>query len=489
MHAGNLVLAFCLALGLAGCETARFLENEPFPAEDPKAGYRYDKLAEFTTGNSEELFVILTFSGGGTRAAALAYGVLEKLRNTMITVDGRERSLLQEVDVVSSNSGGSYTAAYYGLFRERMFDDGVEPEIHFTRRVLERDIEGEILRRVLFSPLNWFRLASPAFNRSDLTAEFYDEEIFGGQKFGDLTRRGRPFVIINANDTTKGTRFEFTQEHFDLICSDLTAYPLARAVMASSAVHGLFGAVRLRNYDKANCREPVWVGPALGDETGNRGDLDANRERYELARLARSYREKDGAADPATEYYVHLADGGPVDNLGLRAPLLALRSTDPSWSVLRKMTRKKVKTIVVISVNAASQPDSDLERDISGPGPLALVGSAVNGAMDTVTLDSIQVTDTKIRERIRSLKALGWPVRHYGPILIDFEHIGDAELRHCFKNIGTRLTLKKRTTRGLRKIAYQLVHESAGFQKFLRDMGGRELPMPDPQPGRPPCTL
>jgi hypothetical protein len=42
---------------------------------------------------------------------------------------------------------------------------------------------------------------------------------------------------------------------------------------------------------------------------------------------------------------------------------------------------------------------------------------------------------------------------------------------------------------GLRKIAHRLVRESAGFQEFLADMGGRETPVPDPQPGRPLCEL
>ena len=115
-----------------------------------------------------------------------------------------------------------------------------------------------------------------------MTAEFYDAEIFGGQTFGDLTKQGRPYIIINANDTTKRSRFEFTQEQFDLICSDLTGFPISRAVMASSALHGLFGVVRLRNYEGSNCTEPVWVGIALGEANDNRGDLDANRERYEL---------------------------------------------------------------------------------------------------------------------------------------------------------------------------------------------------------------
>ena len=88
--------------------------------------------------------------------------MLEKLGRTTIEVDGETRSLLQEVDVISSNSGGSYTAAYFGLFRDKMFDDGSEEDMHFTRRFLERDIEGEIASRILLSPANWFRLASPA---------------------------------------------------------------------------------------------------------------------------------------------------------------------------------------------------------------------------------------------------------------------------------------------------------------------------------------
>ena len=441
--------------------------NQPFSSQDPRAGYRYASLAEHTgPENSEDLFVILAFSGGGTRAAAFAYGVLEKLRQTTVEVDGQRRRLLDEVDVISSNSGGSFTAAYYGLFRERMFDDAADPDARFVNRFLERDLEKAILSRVLFSPLNWARLASPAFNRSDLTAEVYDDEIYRGRTFSDLLQQGRPYLVINANDTTRGIRFEFTQDQFDLICSDTTGYPVARAVMASSAVHGLFGSLRLRNYDKANCAEPQWIASALGERTGNRGDLDVNRERYRRARFARSYRDKDPGAPADAKFYVHLSDGGTVDNLGMRAPLWSLRSTDPSWSVLRKLNLKKVKRIVVLSVNAASEPRSDMDRRLRGPGPVALIESAVSGAIDTVTLDSIQVTENIIGNRIRNLKKLGWDAVFYPPILIDFEHIRDPDLRECFKNVGTRLTLAPDVTRGVRRISYDLVSQSSGFRRF-----------------------
>ena len=65
----------------------------------------------------------MTFSGGGTRSAALSYGVLEHLRDTPITIHNKKRRLLDEVDLISSVSGGSFTSAYFGLFGDRVFKD------------------------------------------------------------------------------------------------------------------------------------------------------------------------------------------------------------------------------------------------------------------------------------------------------------------------------------------------------------------------------
>jgi NTE family protein len=66
---------------------------------------------------------MLTFSGGGTRAAALAYGVLETLRDTPIKIDGKTARMLDEVDLISSVSGGSFTSAYYGLHGDGIFEE------------------------------------------------------------------------------------------------------------------------------------------------------------------------------------------------------------------------------------------------------------------------------------------------------------------------------------------------------------------------------
>jgi len=211
-------LLAALLLLLGAC--ASFPENPHLEHYAKDAGYRFERLQH--AGNSDSLFVIVTFSGGGTRAAALAYGVLEALRDTSIEWQGHRESLLDEVDVISSISGGSFPAAYYALRGRKTFDE-------FPDKFLYRPIQDDLLRLAL-TPTNWFRLAAPSFGRSDLAAEFYDREVFGGGTYADvIARNRRPFVVLNATDMTTGAQFPFIQDEFDLLCSDLAGVPLARA--------------------------------------------------------------------------------------------------------------------------------------------------------------------------------------------------------------------------------------------------------------------
>jgi len=159
------IFAILLPLFFLTTGCAHYPLNQPLKQIDRETGYR----AKFrgVPGNSEALLFCLTFSGGGMRAAAFAYGVPEELKATMIIIDGRERRLLDKVDVVSAVSGGSFTAGYYGLFGEGLFQD-------FEQKFLKKNIQGTLAVRMLFDPGNCLRLASGAFSRSDAAAEYYD---------------------------------------------------------------------------------------------------------------------------------------------------------------------------------------------------------------------------------------------------------------------------------------------------------------------------
>ncbi len=89
-----------------------------------------------------QTFFVLSFSGGGTRAAAFSYGVLEELRRTGVPVAGRRRRLIDEVDLITGVSGGSFTAPAYALHGERLFSE-------YEERFLKRDVQGALAWRTL----------------------------------------------------------------------------------------------------------------------------------------------------------------------------------------------------------------------------------------------------------------------------------------------------------------------------------------------------
>jgi NTE family protein len=195
---------------------------------------------------------VLAFSGGGTRAAAFSYGVLEELRWTEITVDGRRQLLLDEVDIVTGVSGGSFTALAYALYGDRLFD-------FYETAFLKREMQHDLIGRAL-NPLNWTRLSSASWGRSELAAQLYDEILFHGATFADLDRKPGPFALVTATDISTGARFSFIQPSFDVICSDLDAVPLSRAAAASSAVPFALSPVAFNNYGgSCGFREPRWA--------------------------------------------------------------------------------------------------------------------------------------------------------------------------------------------------------------------------------------
>src|SRR6185503_7206763 len=176
----------------------------------PQPEYTYESLlrAPQAKPNSEEILIIIALSGGGTRAAALAFGVLEQLNATVIRVPGapEARTVLQEVDLISSNSGGSFVAAYYAVHRTDMFAiDG--DRTRFERDFLKHDVERDLLRETV---TNIVTISTPAVNRSDVAADYYDRQLkLGKMTYGQLADKGKPYIVINAQDTTKRAGFVF----------------------------------------------------------------------------------------------------------------------------------------------------------------------------------------------------------------------------------------------------------------------------------------
>ncbi len=132
-----------VAIVVAGCASRPV--NPPIAKADRAVGYRAEGRA--IRGVASDTFVVVAFSGGGTRAAAYSFGVLEELRRTNIVVNGKPTRLLDEIDIITGVSGGSFTALAYGLHGEKLFAE-------YEQRFLKRNVQGELISRFL-SPTNW----------------------------------------------------------------------------------------------------------------------------------------------------------------------------------------------------------------------------------------------------------------------------------------------------------------------------------------------
>lgn len=448
-----------LALLASGC--AHYPVNEPLKEYDPDYGYRAKNMR--VDGKSDELLMFVTFSGGGTRAAAFSYGVLEELENTEIVIGGKKRRLLDEVNTISSVSGGSFTAGYYGLFGERIFQD-------FESRFLKKNVQGEIARRIFLDPLNWVRLFSPYFDRSDLAAEYYDQHIFDGGTIGDIAARKGPMIIINATDMTYGIRLGFTQDAFDVICSDLSHFPVGRAVAASSAVPILLTPITVRNYaGSCHYRMPEVLASVFTES--------AMTERQSfLANNITPY------LDSAKKPYIHLLDGGVADNLGLRAILDRIVFRGNFWKTVKGTHHENVHKVVFLVVNAETQPDSLWDRIEEPPAFSAMLESYASIAIERYNVETLALLKEGLKEwaeQVRQERCTGGriasdpgscgDIRFY-VVEVKFDALKDEQERWYFKRLPTSFVLDPEDVDKLRNAARKILAESKEFQRLLSDL-------------------
>ncbi len=438
---------FVIGLGLlvlSGCASYGAIENTPLT--ESTSAQSYSLKADAGRRGTGDISLILAFSGGGTRAAALAYGVLEELRDTTVVIDGHPRRVVDEVDTISSVSGGSFTSAYYGLHGDRIFED-------FEEVFLKRDVQGRLIRG-LFNPLEWFS----STGRTEMAVKFYEEAVFHGATFADMKRKGGPLILINASDLGYGVRFSFVQEYFDLLCSDISSFPVARAVAASSAVPLLFNPVVVENYQDCKSQKPGWLAAA---EQRAAADLSLTQ----VVEGLNSYYDKE------RRKYAHFVDGGITDNLGLRAIYEIVEVAGGVKAFMKKLDHEPPRRLVIISVNASTDPEP--EMDISNKQPS--LEETINAMSDvqlhrynTATLELLQQGVTRWAQELSTPER---PVTPYF-IQVGFSDVEQPERRQFFNRIPTSFSLSDEQVDRLIAAGHELLRSNPDYQRFLADLGG-----------------
>ena len=453
----QVILATVICIASLGCEYVRPTLNQPLAKWDRHYGYRFPNLAPPEEGNSNSLFVMTSFSGGGTRASTLAFGVLRELARHSIKWEGRETRLIDELDMIYALSGGTFTGAYYSLFGDRMFHD-------FESRFLRKDWESELKSRILRSPSNWFRLWSPYFGRVHIMSELLDEALYDGKTYGDLLRqKTRPGLLIHASDMATLSRFEFHQPQFDLLCSDLNKLPIAYASAASAALPLALSPITLKNYaGQCGYQPPAWVDQAVNSP---------DRARRQRAKELLSYLDVDKRP------YIHLLDGGLSDNMALRGIMEGAALLGGLEGILKNAGIKNVKKLVVFSVNAETSPDVTEFRSDQIPVMSRVFGSLVDIPINRYSADTLllmRLGVEKWKERLRNLAADAESVFAQDAdiyfIDVSFGAMNDVHEQEYLMKIPTTLYLTDQQIDRLLLAATRLIQNDPEFQRLMRDL-------------------
>jgi NTE family protein len=436
-----LLLTLLLLVFISGCTTAARITNTPvdeaMPINSTAIGNR--------SKNTDNALFFIAFSGGGTRAAALSYGVLEELRDATFTFDGEKKRLLDEVDSISSVSGGSFTAAYYALYGDRIFEDYEEV---FLRRNVQKTLIGS-----LFNPVNWVRMIFTKLNRTELAIDYYDRNIFHHSTFADIEARDGPFVAINATDLGIGQRFTFTQPTFNMLCSDLGTFSVARAVAASSAVPIAFNPVTLKNYDSCQYEDPDWIRYARENSVDNE-------------RLRTHVKGFDSYKNKEKRPYIHLADGGITDNLGVRSLYDRIEATGGALRAFKEGNTRLPKYIIVIVVNAQTRAADPMDSSSKSPSNAAVLGAVSRTQIGRYNLESMVLLEESLERWATELSTPDHKVTPYF-IKLDFESIADEKIRLIFNNMATSFSLPDEEVDGLIKAGHALLRQSPDYQRLI----------------------
>lgn len=306
------VEAVAAVLTVTSCTIFPWHRNTPLRPCVSAAGQHTSSNSPDPPASRDGRFVALAFSGGGNRAANFGAAMLYQLN---------QLGILDDVNYVSSASGGSLPAAYFVLARadlQRAGRDAYKKKM--SKGCLQAKFRRDFQERWL---TEWFvkfplDLVS-AHTRTDLMADTLNQELFTDSRgqtgtFADLPES--PKLFINATDLAEGSSFSFSYPTFsDQLCSDLGSLPIGTAVAASAAFPGAFRSVALEKF-------------------GNRGGSGETQ-------------------------YVHLFDAGVSDNL-------AIESLTNEFGRLSKTSHGRDIPCMIISVDAF-QPLPEVARYESKP--------------------------------------------------------------------------------------------------------------------------
>ncbi len=430
-----LVFSVLLAGGCAGTH----IENTPL-----QAGEANPDLRTIASANPDRPVILMTFSGGGSRAAALAEAVLRELSQTSYAAPDGPHTLTEDVKFISSVSGGSVTAAWFGLHRGPGHWDG---DLDGLRSDFLAQDNMKTLELDAANPITLFGLLTGQVTRIEAEEALFNSRLYHEATLTALNQPGKPFIVLNATDMAGGEMFAMVPRRFDDVCSKYDALPIATAVSASAAFPILLTPVAFQDYSsgcQGKLRNSEWVKIDLSNPYTpylNLAEYKDARYSNDLRHGPNPYRQID---------YLYFLDGGLADNLGTRSLRSALIAPYDDAQVLRAINEGKIRKLVVVVVNARGDPPNKLYQQPQQPGVVQQIQAVTSVPLDANTANSETALSALLGELAQAAAGAAGQakfagMRIYG-ITVDYDQIpadtsAHIALRDMAKDVPTSWSL------------------------------------------------
>jgi NTE family protein len=292
-----------------------------------------------------------------------------------------------------------------------------------------------------------------------MAISYYEKNVFRGATFGDMKRKGGPLILINATDLAYGVRFSFVQEYFNLLCSDLSSYPVASAVTASSAVPVLFHPVVVESYQDCKDKMPDWL-------------ITAEKRALINPELAQMVDDLQNYFKKVKRQYAHFVDGGLTDNLGLRALYDLTEIVGGPKEIHERLNLKPPRQFAAIIVNASTKPQPKMDGSNKKPSLGETISAVTKVQLRRYNTATLELMKQSITCWAKELSTPERPVTPYF-IQIGFRDIQDVESREFFNQIPTSFSLSDEQVDRLIAAGRELLRNNAEYQQFLSDLSAR----------------
>ena len=160
---------------------------------------------------------------------------------------------------------------------------------------------------------------------------------------------------------------------------------------------------------------------------------------------------------------------------------------------MNKINLKEIKKLVVIVVDARTDPKTEIDKSPGSPGLGAIIDIISSVPMSNYSFDAVQqLVDTfdswqKDKDSYAACNGIlqdqkpGGKMPTRPPNTVDafalyvgFDQIKDAKERQDYLNLPTTFSLPKQDVDKLRKIGPQILEQSEGFQKLCAELNCRE---------------